>query len=261
MQLKTSNPIYFFDEKFRKQFNFEEYKSKDKPTLFFGIYRKDDIRSVLDHTSIKILWLAGIDASNDKTLHYIRKYGIDDKTIVIAESKWIENDLDRFEIKYKKIAMLNNKSKWEIEPLGKSVYWYNAGKSRYGKKIFKAVQDAIPDLDIIIINNNDLSHNEMADIYKKCFVGIRPIDHDGQSQTVAEMGLMGRKSIWNGNIPCSVSYKDTEDIIKQIKILRKGYDYEKVARETREFFEDNENKFKELIRDLCGDEEVKEMFK
>lgn len=260
MQLRTSQAIEFFDKEFREKFKFEEYEDINKPCLVFGVYRHNDIKAIQNHKSLKIIWFTGSDTINKENLKMIKRCCIDDKTIIIAESNWIKNDLNKFNIKYKYISMLNGSiNKWQSKPLGKSLYWYNYKRSRYGKKIFKEIQSAIPDLDIIGINQGELSHSEMKSIYEKCFACLRPVEHDGVSQTVVEMGLMGRISIWNGNIPCSVSYKSTEDIIKKIKELRKGYNYKKVAIETKEFFEENEKKFLELIKKVCGKKEVKKM--
>lgn len=255
-QLRTSEAIEFFDRAFRDKFKFKQCRSFHIPTIFFGIYRDNDLKAIRKHEGFKIIWLAGTDAMNEEILYYIKKYCINNKTIIISESSWINDDLDKANIKYKKISMLNGDiNNWKPKPLGKSLFWYNYKRSNYGKKIFKEVQSAIPNLDIIGVNQGEKSHSEMKNIYEKCFACLRPVEHDGQSQTVAEMGLMGRLSIWNGNIPCSISYNSTKDIIEKIKELRKGYDYEKVARKTKEFFEENERKFLELIKEICGKEE------
>jgi hypothetical protein len=242
---------------FRKKFGFEKYESLDIPTLFFGLYRKSDIAAVQEHKGSKIIWLAGTDAMKPKTLHVISKRKEFENAIIVAESPWIAKDLDAYGIKYEPISLfLDDVYNWSPEPLGKSLYWYSARNSKYGKKYLGDVQKAFPDLNIIMNDNGTVPQNEMAEIYKECFAGIRPIEHDGMSQTVGELGLMGRMSIWNGNVPFSVPYEGVEGIIQAIKRLRRGYNYKVVARHARNFFIENEIKWTNLILRLCGTDEL-----
>jgi len=257
MQLRTSSIIYFFDEMFRKKFGFEEYISLEKPTVFFGVYRKSDIAAIQLHKGIKIVWLAGSDAMNLKTLHVISKREEFKDAVIIAESSWIEKDLDICDIKYESISLfIDDIYNWRPEPLGDSLYWYGGKNSKYGKKYLRDVQRAFPDLNIIINDQGDVPRSEMAEVYKKCFVGIRPVEHDGMSQTVAELGLMGRISIWNGGGPFSVSYNGIEGIIEAIKRLRLGYNYKLVSKRARGFFIENEVKWTNLVLKLYGTDEL-----
>ena len=37
-------------------------------------------------------------------------------------------------------------------------------------------------------------------------MGVRLTEHDNMAMSVVEMGLMGRRSIFNGNVPCAIPY-------------------------------------------------------
>ena len=256
MQLKISRTITFFEKMLRNKFNFENYISVDEPTLFFGIYRHNDFKALERYKGIKVVWFAGTDAL--MMLDSFRKGNIDvgkyfKDVIVIAESKWIERDLDEMGIKYKSISIfIDGLYNWRAEPLGDSLYWYGGRNSKYGKKYFNYIQKAIPDLNIIVHDQKDIPHNQMAEVYKQCFAGIRPIDHDGLSQTVGEMGLMGRISIWNGGGPMSVPYEDVEGIVSAIKHLRKGYNPDLISKRTRGYFLENEAKLADLLLNSFG---------
>jgi hypothetical protein len=58
----------------------------------------------------------------------------------------------------------------------------------------------------------------MMQIYKRCFIGLRFTEHDGLSNTVCEMGLMGRMVINNGDVPNCIHYdkNNIKDIIETI---------------------------------------------
>lgn len=253
MQLLTSKSIFFFDDIFRKKLPFKEYNSLDEPTLFFGVYSNGDVRKIIEHSGIKIVLLNGSDSLRTEAIKSIN----DGKTIFIAGSKWVADDLDKIGIKYEKISFfIDDIYNWKVEPLGTSLYWYNANNSRYGKRYLPEIKRAFPDLDIIIHDNNTVPRNEMPDIYKKCFAGIRPVEHDGQSHTVSEMGLMGRMSIWNGDGPFSVHYEGINGLIEAIRRLRRGYSPKLVSKRTRGYFVDQERKWSDLILRVCGTDEM-----
>jgi hypothetical protein len=228
----------------------------DKPAVFFGIYNLSDISAVLSHKGPKIIWFAGTDSTYEKNLDLI-KPSIDDKTIVIAESKWVEDDLDKAGIKYERLSIfIDNTWKWAVAPLGKSIYWYGGQNSRYGKQYVSAVQSAFPNVKIIITDSSSFPHEKMSEVYAKCFCTVRMTEHDGLSQSVAEAALMGRMSIWNGNGPFALHYNDINDVIGHIKRLQEGHNEKLVAKRARGFFFENEAKWANIVLNLCGVEKV-----
>lgn len=257
MQLRISKTINFFEKMLRNKFNFEEYKSREDPALFFGIYKDNDFKIAQRHTGKKIIWFAGTDSTYKNLLVLMRDDPAFKDAVFIAESKWIEKDLDDVGIKYESISLfIDNLYNWKVEPLGGSLFWYGMNNSKYGKKYRDEIQKAIPDLNIISLDQGNVSRDEMPDIYKQCFAGIRPVEHDGMSLTVGEMGLMGRMSIYNGGGPFSVPYEGVQGIIEAIKGLREGYNPKVISKRTRGYFLDNEAKWTELVLRYCGLSEV-----
>jgi hypothetical protein len=258
MQLRTSAVIKKFHETFKKKFNFEEYTSLDKPAVFFGLYQCRDIHAVELHKGIKIIWLAGFDATRENTLSIIKNRACFQDAIVIAESPWIKKDLDKFGIKYESISLcMDDIYKWKVYPLGKSLYWYKANQSRYGKQYLPIIKKEFPDLDIITNDVDTTPRDELYKVYANCFACLRPIEHDGMSQGVAEMGLMGRISIWNGDVPFCKKYNSIEDIINIIRDLRTNwYNPKLIAYRARNYFIENETKWTDLILKLCGTSEL-----
>ena len=127
MQLKISNSIMFFKPIICKKYNFKEYNSILEPTLFLGIYNNHDFRVAAGHVGKKIIWFTGTDSMRIKTLNRIRDDNRFKDAIIIAESKWIKNDLDAVGIKYESISLIFDKIySWRACPLGDSLYWYAA---------------------------------------------------------------------------------------------------------------------------------------
>ena len=61
------------------------------------------------------------------------------------------------------------------------------------------------------------------ELYKKCFIGLRFTSHDGLSNTVCEMGAMGRKMINNGDTPNCIPY-DLNNIDKIVDDINQEYE-------------------------------------
>lgn len=257
MQLRVSKTISFFQEMIKNKFDFSNYVSSELPTLFFGIYRDKDIRAMEQHRGISIVWFAGSDSMVDSTLKKIKELQDIKGITVVAESSWIQSDLERFNIKHETISLfLDNIYKWKATPLGNSLFWYNANSSKYGKKYLPDIKREFPDLNIITNDAHTTPRDKMPELYSQCFAGFRPVEHDGCSMSTAEMGLFGRYTIYNGDGPHCIHYQSIEDVIRIIKELQKGYNERLVAKRTSDYFKNNEKKWCDLVLKLCGIDEL-----
>ena len=195
------------------------------PCVYFGCYKERDFNKIKNNSSdFKIVVYGGTDATRSRNLKEVSKI----KNLKhIAISNYIVDDLNRLKIPHKKVGITpidHSKYKFEVEPLGSSVYIYNgseANAARYGKKMYKEVMRNFPDLEFKICGHGDYSRDELINIYKNSFIGLRLLNHDGLSNTVIEMALMGRRVVHNGGLPSSISYDSAEDVCRIIEEERK----------------------------------------
>jgi len=212
--------VGFFKESFLAKFKLNDYSSNIKPAVFFGLY-KGHHKLFMQHRSLAVIVWAGTDVLHMKNkpafLEYVKNRK---RTYHIAISNFIENDLKELGIQFMSLPIIpqNNKG-FEAEPLGKSVYMYTSEKSPhiYGDEILKQVKKQLPNFNFIIATAHTYTREELKKVYKKCFLGLRLTKHDGLSNTVVELGLMGRKVIWNGNTPNALNYTGVNDIVRLIK--------------------------------------------
>ena len=212
--------VGFFKESFLKKFNLNPYSDRMRPAIFFGLYRKQQ-HVLLSHRAMAVIVWTGTDVlhmkSNPTFLSHVRKRR---NTYHVAISNFIEEDLCALGIPFISLPVIPvNNDDIKPEPLGKCVYMYTSEKAPqiYGDKYLQEIKQKLPDIKFITATAHTFTRNELLNIYKKCFLGLRLTQHDGLSNTVIELGLMGRKVVWNGNTPNAIHYTSVHDIVRKIK--------------------------------------------
>jgi len=223
-QAHVSRALSFFAPPLQKKFNFKPYSDPTKPALFYGCYyRQGDVEKIMAHKNLAICAWTGSDGGflarkPDqyrvlKEARHIRH---------VATSKFIADDLEKFGLKHVYLPIFLSDENFKAVPLGKKIYVYGDSRNTwlYGFDIIRQVQKELPDFEFLEINS-PLSEKDrerdMKEVYGECFVGLRPTRHDGICHTAVEMGLMGRRMIWNGSMPNAIRWKTVEDVIINIK--------------------------------------------
>jgi hypothetical protein len=226
-QLYVSPSLISFETKFLEKYDMIKYNHKYDPCIFFGMYRDIDYEILSKHLGISIIIFGGSDifvlVKNKNISKYRKrinliKFG---KNNCVAISNYISNDLTKLGIKHKNIRfnLLNNDI---FKPLikGNSIYIYtNVDQKKtdiYGSSIYNEVIKRLPQYNFIIANCKSYNQTELQKIYKKCFIGMRLTKHDGNANTVQELGLCGIKCIFNGDSPNAIFWRGVDDIINNI---------------------------------------------
>jgi hypothetical protein len=210
---------YFF-----KEHSFKRYDDYYSPSIFFSLWQYNAIRK---HKSLAVIIWRGTDILKLKNkLPSIKKM----KNVYhVAISSYIENDLKKYDIKYKYIPIIGmNMEYFKPCKKGNEIYTYipyhktKKYHNRYGMEIVKKIKSKCKYKINIITSKSKYSKKELLKIYEKCFCSLRMTEHDGLPNQVIEMGLMGRKSFYNGDIPGSIKWsEDVDKIIDDIEIEAK----------------------------------------
>jgi len=215
-QMAISCTLLGFEKRMQDKFKLSKYEDETKATLFFGLYRKEDYERVKEHKGKGVILFAGTDvdyfgncyknyindllrfriiAISQNVKDRLFAYGLDSEFIPICPAPIIKNVLP------KKNA--------------KCVYFYGKGV-KYGEELIPEIQKQIP-FKIIKTTNGQFSAKEINNIYKKCFIGLRLTPKDGLSNTVIEMGLAGRRVVYNSNpLPNAIRYENVNNIVNAI---------------------------------------------
>lgn len=213
---------------FMKRFSLKPYKDKRSPAVFYSCW---GIRDLSKHKSLAVVVWRGTDVVRTKQkLDYVKNM----KNVYhVAISSFIMKDLDEAGIPYKFIPLTGaDMSIFKPEPLGDEIYTYIPSlydsksakkyKVRYNYNLVKEIKKKCKYKINIVTGTEQYAKKELKDIYKKCFCGLRLTKHDGLPNQVIEMGLMGRKSFYNGNIPGSIKWDSNVDNI--IENIEKEYE-------------------------------------
>ena len=220
-QFIISNGVKFFVEAYKRNYGLKDVSdvgyNADDPCLFVGCYYPRDLEKIVHHRGPAILVWLGSDA---RAREMIMRTGLKEDLRHVAISKWVSDKLESMGVDYIDVKMPTTDIKsWRAltpPPLGNKVYAYAPYGGVYNRHIVETVADR-SDYEFIITDHAyKHNHEEMVDIYAQCFVGLRLTWWDGNPATVTEMGLMGRRVIWNGDMPNAIPWKDADDVVNLI---------------------------------------------
>ena len=210
-----------FGPKLIKKYGFEYYSPSNRqdrhsPLVVFGCYGRGTKADIMNHSGLCVIVWSGSDSTR---LHEMRDF-VDylknnkDRVFHIAHSHWIQTDLKHFGIDYiDRVVIPSDPTDFKFEEQrGDCVYHYGAHQKLwyYGTHLINKLEkkwnksDRYP--NIIKTTFGGYRYDELYELYKRCFIGVRLTEHDNMAMSVIEMGLMGRRSIFNGNVPCAIPY-------------------------------------------------------
>jgi hypothetical protein len=215
-----------FAEAIAKKYDLElnnESLKMDEPLFMFGCYGGKQIWRAITHSAggqMTVICWAGSDANNPGGFPGVFNQFPNIKHIAI--SKWIAADLGMNALSFYRIPVTPyDHSDIKPEPLGDSIYMYKPDSRVYNGGIYQQVKEALPEYNFIESSWGDHTRKEMLDIYKKCFIGLRFTEHDGLSNTVCEMGMMGRYMVNNGELPNCLHY-DSNNISEIVNMIKRA---------------------------------------
>ena len=221
-----STGVSMFKNRAFKKYNLKEYYDKDKPCLFFGMYNNKDLTQIKNHKGLRIIIWCGEDANpmnanSSTTIDEIKKLNNiihiskSKSTYENLKSKNIISILIDYNVVDTKLFYPVSKSE-----LGSKIFIFNGqhkGREHiYGEKYYKEVIKKLPQYEFIFSNKLNAKWEEMANIYKQCFIMLRLTSNDGNANSVQECEAMNIPVIHNQS-GYGLKWKSVKDIIQHIK--------------------------------------------
>jgi len=234
-----------FERAFVLKYKMRPYMDVNEPLIVFGCYNTGAILTIVRHSitfgNLCVVIWAGTDAltfSDERNAVWSKIFRETKNIKNIAISHWIEEDLKKIDLKYYSIPVLpGDNSDIKPETLGDSILMYRPELPIYNGGIYEEIKSKVP-YKFIEVRHNTFERKELLESYKKCFLGLRFTAHDGLSNTACELGLMGRRIIWNGKTPNAISF-DKNNVSEIIENIHKEYENrgkeEAIANKMQEF--------------------------
>ena len=214
-----------------KDFVYDPGKPTSDPCIFFGFYFNGDRMKMLkQRTGLVVIVWAGSDSmrfhKNYGALNYFKENS--DRVFHIAYSHWIKADLDEVGLDYFEIPIFPiafSKQQFTVEPLGDMIYHYTSSIGShqwfYGTDTMEQIMAAVGNTHVLSnkllqTNFHAYKRDKLHEVYKRAFVGVRLTSHDNMAISCVEMSLMGRRSIFNGNIPGAIHYEERSEVLDLI---------------------------------------------
>jgi len=189
----------------------------NQPVVFFGCYGVGIKEYIMKHQGLAIIVWSGSDSTRLHEFTPFVRYCNQNQHRVfnIAHSHWIQKDLEHHKMEYiDRVVLPKDLSEYKFCPTwGDKVYHYGS-KDRiwyYGSHLMQRLRNEWekprdrPKVEIVL-SGSTYGQKELIKIYQKSFIGVRLTEHDNMALSAIELGLMGRRTIYNGNIPCAIHY-------------------------------------------------------
>lgn len=243
MQCHISTSLPFYRDRFRQQHGLGFYSNPFMPTVFFGCYSSEDWFRLAYHRGLAVLVWAGSDI-----LQVLKNPGREVFSAArqsnvrhVAISDYMAADLDQLGLPYTRLPLCCVDQR-AFSPVARQsadgvfVFLPRGDEAKYGGEVVSEAMRLAPEFRWVIHDTRDANADAMREKYGRCFVGVRPLAHDGLSNTVVELGLMGRRCVWNGGSPNAIPWQTAADIVAAIRHERAARDdHREVASAMREF--------------------------
>jgi hypothetical protein len=244
-QAYISNSLAGLD--FKSKYGLRDYGDLDAPLVMFGMYDDEDLRTYRKHRGELTLVWQGMDS---KDLNGRAEEIKSKECFHYSISHWITESLDKNDIHSTYAPISATTGEINLQPLGNSIYFYTSRMSQessdyYGEFMIDEIKSKTG-LNVHVATCDTYSKDELRQIYADSFINLRLTTFDGCPNTNLEMALMGRRSIFNGDIPGSIKWRGVDDICNSIMhefYKRKNIDYQ-LAELTKIYVDSTNNLFK-----------------
>lgn len=242
-QVWVSYGVQFFREGFESRWGLNSYNNVDTPAIFLGMYRPEDFNMLNKHKGPKMIIWGGGDMIPSH-LQYISHLQKDQKIYCWAYPGEFSNVLNNYGIRHKQLHVaLKDYSSFSPITLGENIYVYkgiegNRPDHFHWGEIVNPLIEVFGE-DRITFSNNLPMGELIENVYKKCFVYVKP-NPKGGCTTMWELGHMGIRTLGKNHKDLTLfsEYRDIPHLVDLIMEESKyiGKKREDIVDSTKEEF-------------------------
>jgi hypothetical protein len=210
-----------FGESFRKKWNLSKYSDPNAPSIFFGLYKEDDIQTLVQHNSHSIVIWGGADM-RPQHLEIVKSLVLSGRCSTVAYPGEFSKILAKHQIPHKSFYFaIKDFSGLSPVPLGDKIYVYRGIKGTR-PDYFQWEKVVVPLIDFFgkdrVIFTDNLEFQELVkSFYSKAFIYVKPTPKGGCT-SMFELGCMGIKTVGMGHFPLPnfIQYRNLTHLIRII---------------------------------------------
>lgn len=214
-QCHISKSVHDFP--FKRLYGLTGYVDSAAPCVFFGCYNDEDLKAIVSHNGLAVIWWCGQDARDFNQWHL---FGPNVKHVT-ERLKVYEHIRDAgWNVRLNPCSNLAEPA--ELSPLGNKVFAYcpKSYPEYHGIEHIEFLDKVMP-YEFVIGDGSILQPEWRAGkcepIYRECFIGLVLSPFAGGGASVIELGLRGRKCVTNvvslGNV---INWSTVDDIVAAI---------------------------------------------
>lgn len=211
-----------FGENFRHKYGLSKYHDTNAPSVFFGLYRLEDINLLIEHKGFSLIVWGGADM-RDSTLEIAKPLIKSNRAATLAFPGEFSNTLTKFSIPHKSLYFaIKDYSSLLPTALGDKIYVYRGIKGSRAKyfqwdSVISPLIDQFGEDKVIFTEN--LGFDELVkSYYSKAFIYVKPTPKGGCTSMI-ELGCMGIRTVGSGHstFPSFITYKNLSHLFRIIE--------------------------------------------
>jgi hypothetical protein len=213
IQSHISESLAGLDKGLIEKYQLIPYENCIGEIVFMGMYREEDLMMLATHLGTSTIVWFGSDAKDlpedwIKFVQISRNIAVSHQVQETLAAKGVDSIWCPIN------AVIPHE--WPVVPNGDKIFWYSGNAPEYyGESLINEIKERI-NIPIIRAGHDTFTKEQLKDVYSQCFLNLRLTPHDGCPNTNIEMGLMGRRSIYNGDLPGSIPWQSVDDICQSI---------------------------------------------
>lgn len=224
----SQHGVQFFEKGFHEVWGLDKYVDDTSPTVFFGMYHRDDVARMTNHKGPKIIVWGGNDMQPPQLEHVSKLQKLQQQVYTWAYPGGFSDVLSRYNIKHKQHHIaLKDYSSFKPTTLGENIYVYK-GYSGNRSSHYKFNEVVNPLIEVFgkdrITFTNDLPIEDLIEnVYKNCFVYVKP-NPKGGCTTMWELGHMGIRTLGKNHKGLSL-FSEYQDIPHLVELIMEESKY------------------------------------
>lgn len=218
MDARISTGIAFFEPGFRANYSLGVYGGRG-PVAQFGMYFMEDYMFVLSRKDPVVVMWCGNDARRTTMFPFMF-----DKLLAfgdarhVAGSPQVAGELAKVGITAEVVPFTPSlHMAGPALPLDPRHAYHYGSRDDYNRGVAEEACK-LAGIPLVVADHGTYGPADLLEVYRGTLMGLRLTEHDGLPTTVVDLGLLGRRSVFNGDLPHVAKWTDAKSVAMALEM-------------------------------------------